>query len=188
MPRPPSVLPALYERIIRSAYHPELYADENVRLSCKAQQAYLLFCSSASAGAIGKAQGEAFSKALLLLETEDFRALTLFVNSAGAHFGEPMEGLLALNRLLENLWGLRARRVYIRVVCDGWLYGGMGMLVAAVAHEVLLTPEASWGLLGSRVTGQEILVPTPLQSFQPCHLKLKRMPIEQMAVYLRAGN
>jgi|GEM_PF-3593962 len=188
MPRPSSALPALYEQFIHSACHTELYADENVRLACKEQQAYLLFCSSASAGAIGKAQGEAFSQALSRLESEDFRALTLFVNSAGAHFGEPMEGLLALNGLLESFWGLRARRVYICAICDGWLYGGMGMLVATVAHEVLLTPEASWGLLGSCVTGRENLAPIPLQCFQPSHFHLHRMPIEQMAVYLAESN
>lgn len=167
-----------------SGGHTELYKDGNVRLFEGPQSACLLLYSTSSAGAIGKVQGESFAKALNILAEAELRQLTLLVNSSGAHFEEPMEGLLALNTMLETLWRLRSQSVNIRVVCNGWLYGGMGMLVAAVAHEVILTPQASWGLLGRRVTGQENVGSIPVNSLQPPHLLLQRVPVEALPACL----
>ncbi len=135
---------------------------------------YLVFTSQAAAGAIGKAQGEALRDALTSLKQKKLRQLVLWINSSGAHFEEPMQGLAYLNVFLEALWKFRAKGVRIRVVCDGWLYGGMAMMLAAAAHEIVLSESASMGLFGGKVLqGQVELVPKV--DFQTKHLQLKRI-------------
>lgn len=113
-------------------------------------QGYLVYLSAESAGAVGKIQGEALLAALAALEAESIEALELHINSAGAHFNEPMEGLWHLNAFLEALWGFRSRNIRIVAVSDGWLYGGMAMALCAVAHEIRKDRQAIVSLFGRR--------------------------------------
>ena len=85
-----------------------------------------------------------------------------------------MEGLFYLNALAEALWTLRNQGIIIHVHCPGWPYGGMAMILASVAHEITLAPQASMGLFGSRVSGNTLPKPVPDLDFQPEHLHLER--------------
>lgn len=152
-----------------------LYQDAYTTCHLSGDTATLIFHSELAAGAIGQAQGESQQKALDTLERKDFKALQLTLNSAGAHFGEPMEGLFHLNAIAESLWVLRNRGIAIHVNCPGWLYGGMAMILASVAHEITLHPQAHMGLFGPRVSGESNANLTPAQDFQQEHLHLTRL-------------
>jgi acetyl-CoA carboxylase beta subunit len=118
-------------------------------------QGYLVYTGDAvAAGAIGKAQGEALVAALDALQGSGIRTLELHINSSGAHFQEPMEGLWHLNAFLEALWAFHARGVRILTRCDGWIYGGMAMALTTVSDEILLGEKARIGLLGYRAAAQ----------------------------------
>lgn len=135
---------------------------------------YLLYRSTDSAGAVGKAQGEALLTALQALESEDIKELFLLINSAGANFHEPMEGLFYLNEFLGALWNFRLRGIRIITVSVGWLYGGMALSLAAVSHEIRLSENARMGLFGSKIL-KDAPLKTPAETFQPPHLKLERL-------------
>jgi acetyl-CoA carboxylase beta subunit len=118
-------------------------------------QGYLIYTGdTVAAGAIGKAQGEALLAALDALQGSGIRTLELHINSSGAHFQKPMEGLWYLNAFLEALWALHASGVRIITRCDGWLYGGMAMALTAVSDEIMLGEKARIGLLGYRAATQ----------------------------------
>lgn len=136
--------------------------------------AFFFYTEAQSAGAIGKAQGEAWLKALVSIQDEPLQCLQIHVNSAGAHFKEPLEGLFYLNSILEVLWQVRFRGIAIRVVSTGWLYGGMAMALTTVANEIILGTETTMGLLGKRVSGCQLKTEIPVASFRPEHLELIR--------------
>ncbi|HEY9687660.1 MAG TPA: hypothetical protein V6C52_11855 [Coleofasciculaceae cyanobacterium] len=118
-------------------------------------QGYLVYTAdTVAAGAVGQAQGEALLTALNALQSLGIRTLELRINSSGAHFKDPMEGLWHLNAFLEALWAFHARGIRIITRCDGWLYGGMAMALTAVSDEIMLGPQAHIGLLGYRATTQ----------------------------------
>jgi acetyl-CoA carboxylase beta subunit len=154
-----------------------LYQDAYVSCTVVGHQAALSFHSEQAAGAIGQAQGESIQKALTLLKEHSITALKLTLNSAGAHFKEPLEGLFYLNVLAESLWQLRQQGIKIQVHCPGWLYGGMALILASVAQEITLHPQARMGLLGPKLSGHMPgeSNPTPALDFQPEHLELKRL-------------
>jgi acetyl-CoA carboxylase beta subunit len=136
--------------------------------------AFLFFASAHAAGAIGKVQGESLLKAIESLYAHPVRTLQIHINSAGANFYEPMEGLFYLNALLEALWQLRASGTHIRVISSGWLFGGMALALASVATEIILGKSVCMGLLGKRVSGNAHETPIPVASFQPASFKLVR--------------
>jgi acetyl-CoA carboxylase beta subunit len=140
--------------------------------------ARFFYQSATAAGAVGAAQGESLLQVLKHLNADQVQCLCVHINSAGAHFKEPMAGLFYLNAFLEALWQLRAQGMHIRAVVPGWLYGGMAMAIAAVAQEIVLAPTANMGLLGRRVrrecqTEQSL---TPTVGFHAKHISLLRCP------------
>ena len=156
---------------------PALYQDEFITCTVTQEVAALTYQSTPAAGAIGKAQGESWLEALSCLQSVSLQELRLVLNSAGAHFGEPMEGLFHLNAIAEELWALRNRGVKITVECPGWLYGGMAMVLTSVAHQIVLHPQAHMGLFGPKVLGQTSFEPIPAVKYQPSHLELTRRPL-----------
>lgn len=139
----------------------------------------LTYHSPVAAGAIGQAQGASWQKALKVLEqhqdTSGFQQLKLELDSAGAHFGEPLEGLFYLNVIIEALWRFRQKGVEIEVHSPGWLYGGMAMGLASVAHRMTLGPETHMGLFGPKVLGHKAVSPIPSVNCSPNHLQLTRL-------------
>lgn len=152
-----------------------VYRDAQVFAAVQAQTGWLAYHVAQAAGAIGKAQGESLLKALEVVSQASVKTLRLSLNSSGAHFQEPMEGLFYLNAFLEALWRFRERGIHITVISDGWLYGGMAMALSAVAHEVVLSESAAMGLLGSRVLAQDTNGPMPNLEFQPPQTSLRRV-------------
>lgn len=151
--------------------------DSNPLITCShsGTTVTLIYQSPKAAGAIGKAQGEAWLNALDALQTLHFQTLRLELNSSGAHFGEPMEGLAHLNAIAEKLWAFRRQDIHIQVQCPGWLYGGMAMILASVAHEIILKPQAQMGLFGSKLLKLSANSLIPDTKFNPTHLKLTRL-------------
>lgn len=152
-----------------------IYQDPYTTCHLAGNKVMLNFHSPQAAGAIGQAQGESLQKALNALQAVEFQTLSLELNSAGAHFGEPMEGLFHLNALAETLWQFRNRGIAIHVHCSGWLYGGMAMILASVAHEITLSAQAHMGLFGPKVLGDSNAGPVPALDFQPEHFHLSRL-------------
>jgi acetyl-CoA carboxylase beta subunit len=152
-----------------------VYQDTYTTCHLAGSNVTLNFHSLQAAGAIGQAQGESLQTALRALQAIDFQTLNLELNSAGAHFGEPMEGLFHLNDLEESLWHYRNRGIAIHVHCSGWLYGGMAMILASVAHEITLGEQAHMGLFGPKVLGNNNTGPVPALDLQPEHLHLSRL-------------
>jgi acetyl-CoA carboxylase beta subunit len=156
-----------------------VYQDVYITCTLAGGAAKLSYYSEHAAGAIGKAQGESWELALDSLKnlsSDQLQTLHLTVNSAGAHFGEPMEGLFHLNVIAESLWELRNQGVRISVECPGWLYGGMAMVLASVAHEIVLHPQAHMGLFGPKVLGENVPGSIPAVGTQPDKLSLLRLP------------
>jgi acetyl-CoA carboxylase beta subunit len=152
-----------------------IYQDAFTRCHLSDSQVILIFDSKEAAGAIGQAQGQSLLRALDGIQTHSFQTLSLQLNSAGAHFGEPLEGLFHLNAIVEALWQLRNRGVVIQVDCVGWLYGGMAMILASVADEITLHEQAHMGLFGPKVHGNQAAGPLPALNFKPKQLQLNRI-------------
>ena len=152
-----------------------IYQDAYITCTLADQIVTLTYQSAAAAGSIGKAQGESWQAAIEALQDADFQQLNLELNSAGAHFGEPLEGLFHLNHIAEGLWQFRNRGVRVEVICPGWLYGGMAMVLASVANQITLSPDAHMGLFGPKVQGSETPGAIPASDFQPEHLQLTRL-------------
>lgn len=129
-----------------------------------------------AAGAIGRRQGEALLAGLSALEATGCRTLTLRLSSAGAHFGEPLQGLLWIDRLIRRLGDLQAQGMILRIECDGWLYGGMAMASAACADTLVLASDARLGLFGRQVLPTESQGLLPEEGFEPPGLTLVRLP------------
>lgn len=152
-----------------------IYQDTYTTCHLVGSNVTLNFHSPQAAGAIGQAQGESLQAALNALQAVGFQTLSIKLNSAGAHFGEPMEGLFHLNAIAESLWHFRNQGIAIHVDCSGWLYGGMAMILASVAHEIALGEQAHMGLFGPKVLGDNHTGPVPALNFQPEHLHLSRL-------------
>ncbi len=127
-----------------------------------------------AAGAIGRRQGESLLQALAAIEATECHTLLVAANSAGAHFGEPMQGLDAIDRIIGKLWALKTRGARLVFYSDGWLYGGMALTAAACADEIVLGPRARMGLFGQRVSGQAAAIILPPEGFQPPGVLFRR--------------
>ena len=139
-----------------------LYESPDVLAMTRGDTAYLLYRAGQSAGAVGMSQGEALLSALMDIEDAECAALVIGINSAGAHFEEPMQGLFYLNNWIETLHAFKRKGLYLTVVSDGSLYGGAAMAMAACADAIRLGPDARMGLLGPKVSGvtDDALLPT----------------------------
>ena len=152
-----------------------LYQDAYITCSCIDSTVTLTYQSVEAAGAIGKAQGESWINALTTLQSIDFQMLRFVLNSSGAHFKEPMEGLYYLNAVAEKLWAFRRQGIHLQVYCPDWLYGGMAMVLASAAHEITLESHAQMGLFGSKILKTHATTPIPTLDLKPKHLKLSRL-------------
>ncbi len=143
-------------------------------LALENRQLWLSCNGSPAAGAIGAKQGNDLCRALqrALALTDRFDAMTIIIDSAGAHLQEPMEGLKAVNNILETLWEIRRTGKRIRAIIPNRCYGGASVFICTVADEIILGPKARLGLIGSRVTGASGVVPS--DAAMNAHPKLRR--------------
>lgn len=154
-----------------------VYSDAYACALLDGQTGWLVYYGHQAAGAIGHDQGESLLNAVRCLPINALQRLVIGMNSAGAHFQQPMEGLAYLNEWLEALWAWKAQGVEIIVLSDGWVYGGMALALASVAHTIYLTESANMGLFGTLVLKQAERQAVPAcQSGMMGPVILKRLP------------